>query len=1432
MLTNLVHLHLNWNQLTALPDEIGFCTSLEELQLSYNKLRMIPQTFSNLTNLKFAALQNNLLELLPTCLGNMPNLHKLAFQNNMWLMPQQEVLSWSAEHNMDSKLKMSVGMRVWCRYQKLPSWRPAHVDVVNEDGTFDLSYTFDRDPQAGLDRETNVERYEEIERDGETTQHELIKPLSDHERLVDFLTRLHTCGKKKELDFSGFHMTEFLDYEAGSGFKAINDAGWYTRGIRKLNLSYNCLSTLPLSVNRLSTLTTLDLKHNALIGLPETLSVLVCLKDVDLSYNRLTVLPCGLGLAAELETIQTHHNPLIAPPVEIIRQGAQKIMLYLRGIHMARKDGKLNWNKLNLCTLDTLIVMLPEGDAALIQELYLDDNLIVVLNPGVLCELQNLEVLRCCRNYLTVLHPNVGSFCPKLEQVTVDANRLTHLPATLGTLTSLLSLSCDDNPHLMSPPPEVNIMPSSAKIRYLQEQYKGESDADGRSSDFSDFDLYNFPEALMDMWNVSKMNLSHNNLTHLHPGVCKWQSITVLNLSHNKLVILEANLGLCYTLTELNVSNNALRRVPPEVGNLSLLTSLSMMPQNCNSSLDINGRDQGFAWCTNEITMRHVHNIQDCKIYPPEPVEESLVCAHCLKAGHLGATLFPAAKCRELLQDYLSIEAHRKEMGKPPKPQPTRTCPTCGKSTEIRQLLEPPPMASNNIRMWFPSKLVAMKTWSPPLPASTFRASYVRRCPAREPSDFRPLGDIIESPPHNILEQEDGVRTTVRYLYQCLQGRRSGQINVCSFQIPQFPLEALDMACLKDLKASNNCIKDLPDDMDRLTNLQVLHLDHNLLETLPFGVRFWTAMTDLQLNDNLLHDICPELGACVKLQKLNLHENKLITLPHTLGNCSLLTQLTIQKNPMIVFPPSLSLCQVNMQHLDLDRDADINCLASPPNPIPQQSTFQFLRYLQELYTYSKESRLLTPGYHLDYIPDLMLEAATSVTALSLDENNITSLPPEIGNFTLLTELFSVCDNALTHIPGCVGNMVKLTSLRLSGNSLESLPNELSSLCFLKTFLVDHNSLHEINRCFSTMTCLEVLSFVDNKIREVHPEFGLISSIHSLRFHENPIVLPGPEVADRPTPQVIDYLGRIKVSQFTGHLDLNDMDLHSLVHQLPDAYQARVVSLARNFLTSLPQDFAKFQKCQELILDGNPMPYLEDVVGKLKMLQLLSLERMKEPLRGLPDNTFGGLCQLVVFRAANNVISSLPDVFKYLSHMEFMDMTKNQVPVCYSLSHGISLPHSLSPPLVSLCTTLISLHLVSSVLFAILLTFCCVGGFWAVFYEQLTSLPPSLTFCKKLKVLLLSHNKLGELVKGFSVFHDLHTLDVSYNCLTKLSRGMGSLAQSWKLKNHDLSNNAWVMPPEEIQVQGERIMLTVLLFRRFSCSLCKARTLKLILRPNH
>ena len=55
-------------------------------------------------------------------------------------------------------------------------------------------------------------------------------------------------------------------------------------------------------------------------------------------------------------------------------------------------------------------------------------------------------------------------------------------------------------------------------------------------------------------------------------------------------------------------------------------------------------------------------------------------------------------------------------------------------------------------------------------------------------------------------------------------------------------------------------------------------------------------------------------------------------------------------------------------------------------------------------------------YELEDVPLLVLEAATCVTSLSLDSNDLAALPPAIAAFTCLVELLSVCDNRLQAPP--------------------------------------------------------------------------------------------------------------------------------------------------------------------------------------------------------------------------------------------------------------------------------------------------------------------------------------------------------------------------------------------------------------------------------
>ena len=54
-LTDLTHLRLNGNQLTALPPEIGNLTNLTELYVNDNQLTALPPEIGNLTNLNDTA---------------------------------------------------------------------------------------------------------------------------------------------------------------------------------------------------------------------------------------------------------------------------------------------------------------------------------------------------------------------------------------------------------------------------------------------------------------------------------------------------------------------------------------------------------------------------------------------------------------------------------------------------------------------------------------------------------------------------------------------------------------------------------------------------------------------------------------------------------------------------------------------------------------------------------------------------------------------------------------------------------------------------------------------------------------------------------------------------------------------------------------------------------------------------------------------------------------------------------------------------------------------------------------------------------------------------------------------------------------------------------------------------------------------------------
>ncbi|MEH1861396.1 MAG: leucine-rich repeat domain-containing protein [Nostoc sp.] len=98
-----------------------------------------------------------------------------------------------------------------------------------------------------------------------------------------------------------------------------------------LYLDNNQLSSLPPEISQLSNLTTLYLDNNQLSSLPPEISQLSNLTELSLSNNQLSSLPPEISQLSSLTRLDLSKNrQLSSPPPEIVEQGTQAILTYLR----------------------------------------------------------------------------------------------------------------------------------------------------------------------------------------------------------------------------------------------------------------------------------------------------------------------------------------------------------------------------------------------------------------------------------------------------------------------------------------------------------------------------------------------------------------------------------------------------------------------------------------------------------------------------------------------------------------------------------------------------------------------------------------------------------------------------------------------------------------------------------------------------------------------------------------------------------------------------------------------------------------------------------------------------------------------------------------------------------------------------------------------
>ncbi|MBV1855064.1 leucine-rich repeat domain-containing protein [Catellatospora tritici] len=103
--------------------------------------------------------------------------------------------------------------------------------------------------------------------------------------------------------------------------------------LTKLHLGRNRLVRLPDSLGNLAALKVLNLNGNQLTQLPYTLGTLTALTSLNLEDNRLEQLPDSVGNLVGLNSLNLGGNPLTSPPAEVVSQGVESVLAYLRASH-------------------------------------------------------------------------------------------------------------------------------------------------------------------------------------------------------------------------------------------------------------------------------------------------------------------------------------------------------------------------------------------------------------------------------------------------------------------------------------------------------------------------------------------------------------------------------------------------------------------------------------------------------------------------------------------------------------------------------------------------------------------------------------------------------------------------------------------------------------------------------------------------------------------------------------------------------------------------------------------------------------------------------------------------------------------------------------------------------------------------------------------
>lgn len=274
--------------------------------------------------------------------------------------------------------------------------------------------------------------------------------------------------------------------------------------------------------------------------------------------------------------------------------------------------------------------------------------------------------------------------------------------------------------------------------------------------------------------------------------------------------------------------------------------------------------------------------------------------------------------------------------------------------------------------------------------------------------------------------------------------------------------------------------------------------------------------------------------------------------------------------------------------------------------------------------------------------------------LEIDKLGITQIPEELfsEDYAHNIRVLSLTENLITTIPPEISRLTDMTQMRLFGNKLSSIPAEIGKLKGLKILWLGNNKLQSVPLELGKLTGLEALSLDQNLLELLPITLGRLTNVKDLRLDNNPkLRSPPPHVVQNGTRAMLQYLRTLDAGDVSGRVNLSNYQLTEFPVELLEprvfnclrVHQTTITELKldSNQITAIPDDF---------IVLGQKQP-----VGK-RLSQLANLSLSNNLLQGIPYFVVS-LSQLQALNLEKNIfLTALPVELGRLSNLTELRLT--------------------------------------------------------------------------------------------------------------------------------------------------------------------------------